>query len=328
MSLELKGVNQGPFGSLVREKYGIDNSNPDALFSEEGQKALTWALSQYRNTGATIGGAPTFRLTDFRVSDEEDWRYNDSASFHLSDQTKDRNIIAAKIARAVYGNNMPVVGLLAPISDTSGGHDKEWAGLGDNQTAWAIQRQFPQMRVLKGANIDIFWCEAFRYVNEAIAVATLARTLSARALVVNFEVNENGIPDPAFRGRKFIDTKMELQRKAGDNVEVLVGANCTGISNIRKIWELGDRVDVAYPNELDLSPDTKLELSRLIESPEDTEDPKTAIQRIINDHRTRFEDVVQFWKDAVQNGVKIMGGCCGTTPEHTWVARKVYDEAM
>lgn len=327
MGLKLEGVNQGPFGSLVREKFGVDNSDPEALFSERGQEALRWALKQYRKAGATIGGAPTFRLTDHRVSGHQDWEYDARRQLHLSPTTRDRNRAAVEIAKAVYGTRTPVVGLLAPISDTSGGHDKEWAALGDKQVDWAIQRQTPQMEALSDAGIDAFWCEAFRYRNEAIAVARIARELAAEVLVICFEANGKGFPDPSVeKDCKFMDIKEELQSEAGDDTEVLIGANCTGVSNINGVWERGDRVDVVYPNELDLSPSIKFILSALYEAPEKDEDILVQIKRIENDHRTETENLVQFYRDAFAKGARIAGGCCGTGPGYTWLARKAYNE--
>ena len=50
------------------------------------------------------------------------------------------------------------------------------------------------------------------------------------------------------------------------------------------------------------------------------------IKRIENDHRTETENLVQFYRDAFAKGARIAGGCCGTGPGYTWLARKAYNE--
>lgn len=144
MALELHkgGVNQGPFGSLIREKYGISNFDNDAVFSAEGIAALTFALKEYKDAGATIGGAPTFRITDHRAAGKDDaWEYNPARQLVLSSETQERNAKAVDVAREVFGNE--VVGLIAPTADTSGIDDQRWQALGKVQVDWAMQRQRP-----------------------------------------------------------------------------------------------------------------------------------------------------------------------------------------
>ena len=324
-----RGVNQGPFGSLIRDEHGIDNSNPDAVFSGAGRSALRLALSKYREAGATIGGAPTFRLTDHRVGDsDEEWECDPRSDLHLGAQTVDRNKAAVGIARSVYGDK--VVGLIAPISDTSGAHDKRWEALGGNQVDWAMQRQRPQVETLHRAGVSAIWGEAFRYRDEAIAVARLAKEIGVQALVICFEANDNGIPDPSNgESYTFTDMKKDLQTETGTEVEVLIGANCTGIKNIRAIWQRGDLVDVAYPNSLNFGDRQKREFAALVENDTRTAEDNARIARMLADFATPLPDFVTFWKEAFrERGVRIAGGCCGTGPEHTWVARQAFNEAQ
>jgi S-methylmethionine-dependent homocysteine/selenocysteine methylase len=327
-SLEKGGVPQGPFGSLIREKYGIDNSDPNEIFSDRGLAALRLALTEYREAGATFGGAPTFRLTDHRAGDsDERWEYDPTSGLHLTPITRARNETAVQIARDVYGDQL--VGLIAPLSDTSGKHDARWATLGENKVDWAMQRQRPQIEVLCNAGISVIWGEAFRYRDEAIAIARLAKELGVEALVICFEANDNGVPDPTNGGSyTFMDMKRDLQAEAGSGIEVFVGANCTGIKNIRKVWERGDLVDVAYPNSLNFGDHEKLEFADLVETHHRTPTQNARISRMVADHATPLPTFVSFWREAFrEHGVLIAGGCCGTGPEHTWVARQAFNEA-
>lgn len=328
LNLNEGGVNQGPFGSLIRDKYGIDNSRQDAIFSPEGLAALRLVLTSYKDAGANIGGAPTFRLTDFRASADSDWEYDPAKRLYLQDSTTGRNQQAVELVRQVFGER--IVGLVAPICDTSGKHDEKWSALGKNQVDWAIQRQEPQIQVLHQAGVDVIWGEAFRYRNEALALVRSAKKVGAKAVVVSFEANENGVPDPENGGSyTFTDLKRDLQAEAGDELEVFVGANCTGIKNISRIWARGDLVDVAYPNSLNFGDHDKLEFATLVERPHKTPQESARIKRMLADFATPLPDFVDFWREAFrERGVKIAGGCCGTTPAHTWVAKQAFNEAQ
>lgn len=325
-----RGVPQGPFGSMVRTRFGIDNSDPDALFSSEGLGALTHVLSEYRKAGSTFGGAPTFRLTDFRAGDDDKaWEPpSDDSRLSLRRVTGERNATAVSMIKQVHGEN--VVGLIAPLSDTSGKHDARWVALGDKQAAWAMRRQRPQIEALLDAGVRVIWGEAFRYREEAMAVARLIRGSAAQALVLNFEANDKGMPDPGNDGSyTFMNMEADLQREVGPDKKVLVGANCTGINNIRRIWRRGDRVKVAYPNSLNFGDHEKLEFATLVETHHRSPEQNARIARMEADHATSLPEYVAFVREAVrEHGVLIVGGCCGTTPEHAWVARKALDEVQ
>lgn len=327
----MEGVNQGPFGSLVRQLYGVNNADNNALFSEQGQAALRDVLILYRDAGANIGGAPTFRLTDLRARSrvDKDWEYNSGADLSLDPVTVARNRAAVSIARDVFGRDGFVAGLVSPVTKTSGGHDDRWKSLGDNQVDWAFQRQRPQIRVLQETGVDAIWGEAFRYQGEAIALARVVRETRSRVLVVCFESNEGKFPDPqAGEGYGFAEMKADLQREAGSDVEVMIGVNCTGVSSVRRIIEGGAQLDVVYPNTLDfgeVSVDVKTEFVRLAEKPNRNAAEEVRYQKLIDDLFTRDADFEKVWKQCLETGVKVTGVCCGGTPDLVKKARAVYD---
>lgn len=328
--MSIAGVNQGPFGSLVRKLHGINNADNNALFSEKGQAALRDVLALYRDAGANIGGAPTFRLTGLRARSrvDEDWEYNCETGLSLDPVTVERNKTAVSIARDVFGRDGFVAGLVSPITKTSGGHDDRWKSLGSNQVDWAYQRQLPQISVLQEAGVDAVWGEAFRYQGEAIALARAVRETRSRVLVVCFESNEGKFPDPeAGDGYSFAEMKTDLESEAGADVEVMIGVNCTGVSSVRRILDAGNKLDIVYPNTLDfggVSVDVKTEFVRLAEKPNRTGDEEVRYQELIDELFTRDNDFEQVWRQCLETGVKVIGVCCGGTPELVKKARSVY----
>lgn len=328
---KIAGVNQGPFGSLVRKLHGINNADNNALFSENGQAALRDVLALYRDAGANIGGAPTFRLTGLRARSrvDKDWEYNPSAGLLLDPITVERNKMAVSIARSVFGCDGFVAGLVSPITKTCGGHDDRWKSLGSNQVDWAYQRQLPQISVLQEAGVDAIWGEAFRYQGEAIALARAVRETRAKALVVCFESNEGKFPDPeAGDGYCFAEMKTDLESEAGHDVQVMIGVNCTGVSSVRRILDAGNKLDIVYPNTLDfggVSVNVKTEFVRLAEKPNRSEADEARYRELIGGLSTQDADFEKIWKQCLETGVKVIGVCCGGTPELVKKARGVYE---
>lgn len=327
----IEGVNQGPFGSLVRKLHGINNADNNALFSEKGTAALRDVLALYRDAGANIGGAPTFRLTDLRARSrvDEDWKYNSEAGLSLDPVTVERNKTAVSIARGVFGRDGFVVGLVAPITKTCGGHDERWKSLGANQVDWAFQRQLPQISVLQETGVDAVWGEAFRYEGEAIALARAVRETRAKVLVVCFESNEGKFPDPqAGDGYGFAEMKADLKREAGSDVQVMIGVNCTGVSSVKRILDAGNLLDVVYPNTLDfggVSVDVKTEFVRLAEKLDRSEAETERYKKLTGELFTQDADFEKIWKQCLGTGVKVIGVCCGGTPELVKKARDIYE---
>lgn len=334
MSFEIHGVNQGPTGSFVRENYAIDNSNPDAMFSEGGIEAIEEAHRAYVEAGANIGMAATFRLTDFRVANSEiptDWSHSPGRRYFLDHVTAERNSLAVRVARSVFGRDGIVAGSVAPITDTSGADDQYWSDLGANQVDFAMTRHRPQVKVLADAGVDVLWGEAFRYRNEAIALARLAKEFGVRALMVCFEATKYGFPDPVGQeSYLFGDMRRDLQAEIGRNgTSVYVGANCAGVTAVEGILQRHDKLDAAYPNSLDFgripNDGSKREFWPFVEREEELDEAGRArlaeMRATLATTREQFED---FWKKALDAGVRVISVCCGGTPQLVSAAHAVY----
>lgn len=328
----LEGVLQGPFGSLVRDQYGIDNSDNSALFSPEGRQALTSVLSEYQNAGATIGGAPTYRLTNLRATGKgsQAWEYSPHEIYRLDTNHKMWNRQAAAIARLVYGTQTPIFGLLAPLGDTSGADDAQWNALGSKQHRFAKQRHRPQIEALRDAGIDNFLVEAGRYVPEAEALTELVAETGGRTLAFSFEAPQSRVPDSAFPDLRFRDVQDRLHDAGKGRIEVLTGINCVGASAVQGALDRNDLPPIVYPNQLDFGraccPNTLHAFWRLAEkgsrrTAAETDD----YDRLTQELSPSLEEFHKLYRACLQGGARIIGICCGGTPEHVAAAREEFD---
>jgi S-methylmethionine-dependent homocysteine/selenocysteine methylase len=318
----------GPSGSWTRDGYRVETSNPDMFFSEDGQIKLSCALRDYRDAGASLGVTPTHRLTDFRVGQAPIDSISPKAELELHENTRRYTEAAVRLLREVFGQRM--MGSIAPLTDTSGGHDymrKDLLRLGREFTA---QRHAPQMKALKKAGVNAILGEAFRYLEDAEGVVQVADQIGMEVVAVCFEANGHGMPDPANQGMKFEDVKRHLTGfiRQGSGLKILVGANCTGVTNLNRIIDSGDLLDLSYPNAQNLGPDVKEEVGCLADNAKRTPREDDRYHALLAKYLTGIDEFRSFWEKALKAGIPIIGGCCGTTPAHTRIARRVVEEFM
>lgn len=319
---KFKGVLQGPMGSELR-KRGIEER-----LSEASHQAHREVHDLYRQAGATILVADTFGATPLRRHE------SDKLSLQCTPTGKrfgpvytrmNREMVA--IARAAAGEEAVVAGSIAPVVDTSGKHDRSWRRLySPERRGFLMDRQAPQMNALVDAGVDMVLGEAFRYVEEAKAVAALAEEFRVKALAICFEATVRGIP---YREKKdpknFRELKAEL-RTIAPSVEIFVGANCTGLSVIHSILASGDELDMVYANSLDFNGHQTeygdYVAKKLRGLPEDAAE----IAAIERRRGTSNDAFGQLACRAYEHGVKVVGACCGTTPDTTRVIRATWDD--
>ena len=337
MAIDIHGVIPGPFGSLVRDEYGIDNRNSADLFSERGQRALTKVHERYRDAGATIGSAPTFRLTNLRAGDGKNgqWELPKNGELQFDVQIAEWNRHAVQsIARKVYDERTLIAGLVAPIADTSGGDDARWKALASNQFAWVKERQRPQVRALIEAGVDLILVEAARYFDEAKAIADLTLEYGGKAAAISFETDKPEFPDPDHPNTTFTQVADILNDRARGKIPVLTGVNCTGATTIRQLLEKDDVPQIVYPNELDFGREEAKWVDRrrfemLAEKGDRrTQQEETEFRYMRDAFTTSPEEFEALWKRCLKSRVQVIGVCCGGTPDHVRLARQVYDRVV
>ncbi len=282
----------------------------------------------YRRCGADIGVTNTFGKNDYRLEEEGDWiltRMNDAIP---TPNMKRKHADAIANTRRVFKEN--TLGSIGPIFDSTGKHDAIWNSLSESEQIQAGMIHAAQIRIFQESGVPYILGEAFRYVNEAKGLIQAAKDKGIRKVVICFRLNQRGqITDPKIGSLTLKDLKRDLQKEAGDDIEVLVGANCTGMSNIEAAFESGDEMDFAYPNELDFRTDSQQKtFEELIRKENKTHTDRRMHSEMRERHATsltRFEAFFEKGSDKDIYNLQGMGACCGSDHKHVFCARKVVD---
>jgi methionine synthase I (cobalamin-dependent)/5,10-methylenetetrahydrofolate reductase len=149
-----------------------------------------------------------------------------------------------------------------------------------------------QALALEERGVDIFILETFSYIEELILAIDAIRAFSGLPIVAQLTYSEEGTTYGDVR--PFLAATL-LKDK---NVQV-VGANCT----------LGPQSLLPILQELTNAGDIR------VSGMPNTGFPKREGDRVVYP-KSSPEYFASFARDAAQAGVRILGGCCGTTPAH------------
>ncbi len=202
--------------------------------------------------------------------------------YGLAEQVKKLNSAAVKIARQAAGNQAFVVG-------TIGGIHGAGPTLGLQEE---IKRSFrEQLYCLLHEGVDGILLETYFDIEELAMVLEIAREETDLPIITNVSMHEPGVLQ---NGIQFSDALHRLET-LGANV---VGVNCRlGPHHILKALE-----SVPIPQKAFLSAYPNASMPEY-------EDGKLLYKTEPN-YFERFGELFR------QQGVRLMGGCCGTTPEH------------
>jgi methionine synthase I (cobalamin-dependent) len=195
-----------------------------------------------------------------------------------------RGVKIAREARESAKQEVLIAGSIGPLGIVS--HIRD---LPADQIAGMFKEQ---AGALEERGVDFFLLETFVDIEELITAIDAIRSFSRLPVVAQMTYTEEGT---AFGGGRPQDAWEKLKDK---NVQV-VGANCTiGPQSLLPILR-----ELAGYSSLPLSvmPNAGF--------------PKRMGDRIVYP-RSSPEYFAQFAKEAAELGARIIGGCCGTTPEH------------
>ncbi|HEY2025897.1 MAG TPA: bifunctional homocysteine S-methyltransferase/methylenetetrahydrofolate reductase [Gemmatimonadaceae bacterium] len=207
--------------------------------------------------------------------------------FGLATQTRELNQRAAELAReaAAEGREVLVAGAVGPL-----GVRLEPYGPTSVDEAQSIFRE--QMEGLKAGGVDVFILETFGDLHEIGQAIAAARTVDRSIPVIaQMTIGADGLTP---YGATPEDVARALDRFGAD----VVGLNCSvGPQGILDAIEK-------------MAPHTRKKLSA---------QPNAGMPRDVGGrsmYMASAEYMASYARHLVQAGAKIVGGCCGTTPEH------------
>jgi homocysteine S-methyltransferase len=230
----------------------------------------------YIEAGAQIIETNTFGANRFKLS-----------ALGLGDEVQRLNSRGVKIAREAResaAREVLIAGSIGPL------------GLGvqarhpEPEQILEIFRE--QAQALEERGVDLFILETFTYIEEILLAIDAIRSFSGLPIVASLTYAEDG---RAYGDLSPADAAAQLKNK---NVQV-IGANCT----------LGPQALLPILREL-----TSVDDLRVSGMP-NAGFPKREGDRIVYP-KSSPEYFALFAREAAEAGVRILGGCCGTTPAH------------
>jgi methionine synthase / methylenetetrahydrofolate reductase(NADPH) len=149
-----------------------------------------------------------------------------------------------------------------------------------------------QAMALEERGVDLFCLETFTYIEELMLAIDAIRSFSGLPIIAQLTYSEEGT---AYGDLRAVDAAEQLR---GKNVQV-IGANCT----------LGPQALLPILRELTSVADVR------VSGMPNAGFPKREGDRIVYP-KSSPEYFALFAREAAAAGVRILGGCCGTTPDH------------
>jgi homocysteine S-methyltransferase len=205
------------------------------------------------------------------------------STFGLDDRTAEINVHGAQLARRA-ARDAYVAGSIGPL----GVRIEPWGKTGvDEAQAFFAE----QAAALLEGGVDLFVLETFRDLNEIGAAIRAVRSLCALPIVAQVTTEENGNTLDGASPDLFVP---ELERQGAD----VVGLNCS--VGPAAMLESLERISRVARVRLSAQPNAGR--------------PREVEGR--NLYLCSPEYMASYAKRFVNAGVRLVGGCCGTTPEH------------
>ena len=278
-------VGDGALGTMLMQR-GLKHGDPPESFNLEKPQVLEEIALLYLNAGAEIITTNTFGASPLRLR-----------QFSLEKQMEAINRAAVDSVRKAVGDK-------AYVSASVGPSARMIKPLGDTEPEEVYAGFQSQIAALLAAGVDLICAETMTDVAEAVLAIKAARSLDPKIPVMatmTFGKVRQGYF--TLMGTSVRDAALALEDAGAD----IVGSNCgNGIEDmvaIAKEFRRHTRVPVAIQSNAGL--------------------PATSGSGLVYPETPDFFAVKA--AEMLDLGVQIIGGCCGTNPEHIRAIRKAVD---
>ncbi len=205
-------------------------------------------------------------------------------AFGLSDKIAEINREGARLARQAANGRAWVAGAIGPL----GIRIEPWGKTGVEEAEGYFREQ---AQALVDGGVDLFILETFRDTNEVGAAIAAVRSVCNLPIVAQMTIEEDGNSLDGTPPEQFAP---ELERRGAD----VIGVNCS--IGPAPMLETIDRLAQVTHARLAAQPNAG--------KPRDIEGR--------NIYLSSPEYMASYARRFVTRGVRLVGGCCGTTPEH------------
>ncbi|MBI2828856.1 MAG: bifunctional homocysteine S-methyltransferase/methylenetetrahydrofolate reductase [Acidobacteria bacterium] len=203
--------------------------------------------------------------------------------FGLADRLRDINVEGARLARTAASGQAYVAGAIGPL----GIRIEPWGKTGKDE-AEAYFRE--QAEALLAGGVDLFILETFRDVSELLAAIAAVRGACDLPVIAQMTIEEDG--------NSLDGTPPEQFAPALEPYADVVGVNCS--IGPAPMLETIERMAAITRARLSAQPNAG--------RPRDIEGR--------NIYLSSPEYIASYARRFMSHGVRLVGGCCGTTPEH------------
>lgn len=269
-------------------KLGLRAGECPELWNETNREEILKIAKSYIDAGSDIISTNSFGGSSIKLS-----------HYNLENKAYELNKLAAEISREAAVDKL-VMGSVGPTG--------KFLMTGDVSEEELIESFTNQIKALIDGGVDAILLETFYDINEAECAIKAARSFADMPLICSFTFDRNTSGE--YRTMMGSTPKDVLQAMITLGVDV-IGVNCGGGYNnmIDLVKELRD-----YSHNIPLLVQPNAGL------------PETIDGRIV--YSETPEVISNFVKSFLSIGINIIGGCCGTTPEHIKVIRKVVDDYL
>ncbi len=269
-------------------KLGLRAGECPELWNETNREEILKIAKSYIDVGSDIISTNSFGGSSIKLS-----------HYNLENKAYELNKLAAEISREAAVDKL-VMGSVGPTG--------KFLMTGDVSGEELIESFTNQIKALIDGGVDAILLETFYDIDEAECAIKAARNFADVPLICSFTFDRNTYGE--YRTMMGSTPKDVLQAMITLGVDV-IGVNCGGGFNnmIDLVKELRD-----YSHNIPLLVQPNAGL------------PETIDGRIV--YSETPEVISNFVKSFLSIGINIIGGCCGTTPDHIKVIRKVVDDYL
>jgi len=204
--------------------------------------------------------------------------------FDLGEKVREINLAGARLAREVAGADLYVAGAVGPLGI-------RLEPLGSTSREEALAAFCDQVAALVEGGVDLIIVETMMDLNEAHQALRAAREVGQVPVVVQMTVQDDGSTPT---GALPEDFARALDAWGAD----LIGVNCS--VGPAAVHEALERIAAVTEKKLSAQPNAGI--------------PRTVEGR--NLYLCSPEYMASYATRFIQTGARLVGGCCGTTPEH------------
>ncbi len=279
-------VGDGGWGTLLI-KSGLQAGECPEMWNLTRGEVVKEIASWYKQAGADLVSTNTFGGSRIKLE-----------MYGLGEKAKEINRISAYLSRSAVGDNTHVLASIGPTG--------KMVMMGEISLDEAYEAFREQAVALEEGGADACIIETMSDLDEALCALKAVRENTKLEVVVSFTFSK-GIERQKFFTIMGITPEQVISelKNAGVN---FIGTNCTlGAHGMAELLSVFYEIDNTIPYLVYPNAGQPQYTDQGIKYPETPETLKSYVPEYI------------------KYGAKIIGGCCGTTPEHIRAIREVVD---